>query len=722
MALAGVHSEESDAESASWQHGTENRGADIHLPSIESTAPVAEDEPDADVGDDRIEPASLAGEVVKYDADDVQIDSSVPTDAEGEHASRWARLTTVLRSKQTKPYLVSAGVHAILLLALAAWILPQLPASDSFLTLMPATDLDELLEVADIELAPVAEVPDPAQELNLLAFNAASVAVPEPDVTLPDLSPNGLPDGDSEPKEKPDSAASESESKTIAERAETGISQAATVEGASDAIVEALRGKLKEKDTLVVWLMDRSISMERQRELLANRVEDFLREVHDNEAGEFHALMHIVVAFGAAPEKMMATGNPTKALTAISRKYAVDPSGQENVFSAVEWAADQFVVRIGAHRAKHLMFVVNTDESGDDYLRMERAIAICRKHNIEVSVIGPSAVLGQMRGYHSFTASDNRLYYLPVVRGPDTALPQRLKLPYWFRRVPAGWDESRRGPWQGKAPAWQGGSNLDAMLSGFGPYALTRLTLATGGDYILYDRPADRSPFRMDELRPYLPDYRSPDVIQSDLLEHPLRMALLKVVKETHRLDPKTPLTDFGTQFGGSFYLTSAQFKGQLPGQLRREAQRATQTAAAIEQLLANFENRVVDGLAEQETSPRWRAWHDLTVGRLRAGLVRNLAYADFASRLSANQLKSDTNGLAFSPAKLPRTSELTASAEEARELLIRCRDQHRGTPWEILAARELMHDFGFTIRERTVPAARRPTGRPPRTVSLPRL
>lgn len=692
-----------------------DHGSDFRLPSRQ---PDDEHESESDVTFDQCEPAEFADELSDASEDEFQIDASRAEDSAVEAASRWARLTMLVRSKHSKPYLVSAGVHAILLLILAAWILPQLPASETFLTLMPETELD-LLEVIDIDLNPEILERDPVAEP--LVFHQPDIRLPEPVVTVPGLSEDSHPPTDSKSKGKPNSPATNDDD-SVAERAVTSISQASTVEGASDTVAESIRGKVEEKDTLVVWLMDRSISMERQRELLADRVGDFLREVHENETGEFHELMHIVVAFGAAPEKMMATGNPEKALVAMRRKYAVDPSGLENVFTAIEWAADQFVARNVAHRAKNLMFVVSTDESGDDYLRMERTINTCRRHGIEVSVIGPSAVLGQMRGYHSFTASDNRIYYLPVVRGPDTALPQRLKLPYWFRGVPARWDESRRGPWPGKAPAWQGGSNLDAMLSGFGPYALTRLTLATGGDYIVYDRPSDRSPFRMDELRPYLPDYRSPDVIQADLLEHPLRLALMKVVRETHRLDLKAPQTDFGVQYGGSFYLTPEQFRGQLPGQLKREVQRAVQTAAAIEQILANLDNRVVDGLNEQEPSPRWQAWHDLTVGRLRAGRVRNLAYAEFVSRLSTGQLARKTNGLALSPTRLARTSELVAAAEEARELLERCREQHQGTPWGILAERELMFEFGVSIRERTVPAARRPTGRPPRAVSLPRL
>jgi hypothetical protein len=630
----------------------------------------------------------------------------------------------LVASKHSKSVLVSTAMHVMLLLFLAAWILPQLPAADitTLLSMAPEAPLEDLIETAELDLAEPVVEPEAALDLTQPQPHPPSAAdVPELNIKAP--GPVASTETSPEPGRTESTAATESET-TIRQRAETQISQASTVEDATDAIVASMRGKLLERDTVAVWLMDRSISMNQQRELLANRVSDFLHEVDKNESGEFHKLLHVVVAFGARAEKIIATGSPIRALTAMRKEYAVDPSGLENVFSAIEWSTDQFIARVSAHRGKHIMFVVSTDESGDDYLRMENAIAGCRKYGIEVSVIGPSAVLGQMQGHHAYTASDNRVYYLPVVRGPETAFPQRLPLPYWFRGVPANWNESRRGPWQGNTPAWQGGSNMESILSGFGPYALTRLTLATGGDYIVFDRPRDRSPFRFEQLRPYLPDYRSPNAIQEDLNNHPLRLALLKMVNETQRLNLQLPRTDFGTQFGGSFYLTPQQFRAQLAGELKTEVRRALQGAAAIEKILSNLDSRGVRGDFEEETSPRWQAWRDLTVGRLRAGRVRCLTYAEFISKLNLTTLKPTTNGLSFHASELPRASVLTEEAASARELLDRCREAHQGTPWQYLSDRERAHAFGFAVRERTVPPARRTFGPPVRikTVTLPRL
>ena len=694
-----IESEESSSEFSGFTSDVDYEAAEEkeEEPAVDFEGVFSTESSDSEEDDDELDQGTLSSRVVR-------------------EARR------LVGSKHSKSVLVSTAMHVVLLLFLAAWILPQLPAADitTLLSMAPEAPLEDLIETAELDIAEPA--PEPEAALDLTQPQPSPAAdVPELDIKAPGPVPGT--ETSPEPGRTESKAAAESET-TIRQRAETKISQASTVEDATDAIVASMRGKLLERDTVAVWLMDRSISMNQQRELLANRVSEFLHEVDKNETGEFHELMHVVVAFGERAEKIIATGSPIRALTAMRKEYAVDASGLENVFSAVEWSTDQFIARVSAHRGKHIMFVISTDESGDDYLRMENAIAACRKYGIEVSVIGPSAVLGQMQGHHAYTASDNRVYYLPVVRGPDTAFPQRLPLPYWFRGVPANWDESRRGPWQGNIPTWQGGSNMDAILSGFGPYALTRLTLATGGDYIVFDRPRDRSPYRFEQLRPYLPDYRSPIAIQEDLNNHPLRLALLKLVNETQRLNLQLPRTDFGTQFGGSFYLTPQQFRAQLAGELKTELRKALQGAAAIEKILSNLDSRGVRSDFEEETSPRWQAWRDLTVGRLRAGRVRCLAYAEFISKLNLTTLKPTTNGLSFGPGALPRASALTGESASARELLDRCRETHQGTPWQFLADRERAHDFGFTIRERTVPPARRTFGPPVRikTVTLPRL
>jgi hypothetical protein len=653
---------------------------------------------------------------------DIKLEFDDAEPEEGELLSPWKQ---VLQSKESRSYVISTAVHAIILLVLAAWILPELPATNlsEIITVLPSVVEDNGIESVDFDAETDEDKDDPA--LDPVEANAVPLTI-QPNVF--DASEAGGLQSITATQDAPrksdtaaDSNTGPGSSEPAAEPREAKVSQAKSVEGATDAIIESIKAKLLERDMAVIWLMDRSVSMQRQRNMLADRLEGYLQEVHETRTDESHTLMHIVVAFGARPEKLTVTTVPGKALAAIRKDYGLDATGLENVFSAIEWSEEQFVQKNGKNRSKNLMCVVCTDESGDDYLRLERTIQICRNSRLEVSVIGPSAVLGQMQGYHAFQAEDDRVYYLPVVRGPDTALRQRLRLPYWFRNVPANWDESKRGPWYGKSPAWQGGSNLDAMLSGFGPYALTRLTMATGGNYIVYDRPSDSSPFRIDTLRPYLPDYRSADLIQADLRERPLRVAVLKAVEAAHKLNLQPPRLDYGVRFGGPFYYTAQEFQARLGSELASEKRKAEVAVRDIDELIRVFENRVVVGLYEQETSPRWQAWHDLTYGRLIAARTRYRAFVDFAPRLRPGTLKSSTNGLTIHAAR-PSRVERTTRGEDAKRILKRCIDAHPNTPWFHLAQRELAHDFGFAVQERAVIRVPRNRGRPTRQVSLPRL
>lgn len=709
--------------------------SEIRLPPVRKQPEVVvpaesrvEDQPplsvnDTEVVEDEI-PAKTVVEVstasFAVTLPDIRSELEAADTEETERPSVWMQ---TLQSKESRSYLISTALHAVLLLILAAWILPRLPETKlpGLITVLPENMADQSVEIVEFDFAPEEVAIEPPEPVAPVLMAKAE----KPDL-FDALKIEDLPTRDAKPEEpkeaKQESNKDKSRGEPGPEPTEATVSQATSVEGATDAIIESIKSKLLERDTAVIWLMDRSLSMQRQRNMLADRLEGYLNEVHETRTDESHSLMHHVVAFGDRFEKLVVTLEPRRALAAIRKDYGIDPTGKENVFSAIEWCEDQFVRKNGKNRQKNLMCVVCTDESGDDYLRLERTIQNCRNSKLEVSVIGPSAVLGQMRGYHAYTANDNNLYYLPVVRGPDTALPQRIRLPYWFRRVPVYWDEARRGPWYGNSPAWQGGSNHDAMLSGFGPYALTRLTMATGGDYILYDRPGDSSPFQIETLRPYLPDYREAGAIQDDLSDKPLRLAILKAVEASHQLNLQEPRLEYGTEFRGPIYYTPQQFQARVRSDVAAEKPRAEAAVQALDQLISLFENRVVDGLYENEESPRWKAWYDLTYGRLLAARTRYRVFVEFAANIGSARFKSDTNGMSVRSAKLPEALQSLTREADARKILQRCVDSNPETPWFHLARRELRDNFGLTIKERAVPGAIGRPGRRPPQVSLPRL
>lgn len=318
-------------------------------------------------------------------------------------------------------------------------------------------------------------------------------------------------------------------------RGETRVLEAKGTQSVASTLQGDLTSIASDGDAVVVWMLDQSLSMQLDIKNLATQLSGTLQQIEENKSS---TMSHYVVAFGS--DVHLIQDNTTRANSVSRAIYNLppDPSGIENTFQAVEWCVDnlfsarRWLPRNGRQERQKLL-VLWTDESGDDYLRLEHTIQKCLAANVRVDIIGPSAVLGAQTGFTAFThPEDGQVYQLPVHRGPDSAFPQKLALGYWYRGVPSNYNEYFRGPWPGGSIQY-GGSNFDSLLSGFSPYALTRLSRQTGGRYTIFDRPADRPPFSLEQVRDYMPEYESAEEIQFNLTRQPLRQIVLASAAET---------------------------------------------------------------------------------------------------------------------------------------------------------------------------------------------
>jgi len=332
-----------------------------------------------------------------------------------------------------------------------------------------------------------------------------------------------------------------------------------------------------------------------------------------------------------------------------------------------------------------------------------------------VSVVGPSAMLSRKMGTHVFRdPSSGKVFLLPIERGPDSATSQRLHLPYWYATSLPAWAAAMAPPGSAGLPPWYGGPQLERLSSGFGPYALTRLALATGGTYTVFDAPADRGPFRLETMRPYRPDYRRSSFVTDDTHRHPLRQAILDVVALSHDTDglgPPAPafFSAGPTRPGGprmTIYYPSARFHTRLRGEMKRQRTRAKEALETVDGLLVRFGPDGMEEEYQQETSPRWRAWYDLTRGRLLAASVRYAEYEVLADLLTRRgSLATETNHMVLGPSQnLRGADDVQDRAAEALRLLHRCVETNPQTPWAYLAQRELDHPLGIDIRQVVLP------------------
>ncbi|MGH7137333.1 MAG: hypothetical protein ACREHD_16440, partial [Pirellulales bacterium] len=211
----------------------------------------------------------------------------------------------------------------------------------------------------------------------------------------------------------------------------------------------------------------------------------------------------------------------------------------------------------------------------------------------------------------------------------------------------------------------------------------------------------------------YEPDYSSPEESLKAKEHSPLRKAVLSVVDFTRQRKLKpTPRLVFAPT-GKSYF-----------NEMREAQETAAYNSMILQQCLALFGARGFEQVYAKETSPRWRAWYDLSYGRLQAMMVRcneyNWACATMKAK-GADFVDQKSNRWQFKPdSALHFGSQDERMGKEATRLLTRCVKDNPGTPWAVLAQRELKDPFGFRVDEAYVappppPPKPKPTKNPPK-------
>lgn len=622
--------------------------------------------------------------------------------------------------------LVSGIVHLLLLLLLALWVLPSL-AGDGNETLVVSVNEAESFDLESVDLSS--------------DFDLTSEPLAETTVEVTSLLE--IQEFDLEWTDPPQKSGTDATmaSYTPATISESSLSTSTSVEGAVDRVTAELRAKLEKGDLLVVWMLDASNSLVDDRQRVAARLTPFYEELVAERSSAQHRLQSAVVSFGKAMRERVAPTDFGQSIIDAVGNLPVDRSGNEKVFDAVARCAEHYRQ---SWPDQQLALVIWTDESGDDIQNLEQAIEVCRQQRATVSVVGPSSVLGADTGLHSYLDPDSgSTYQIPVRRGPDTAMSERLELGYWYlTRYQRGGPRGPRGGGgpgrprggRGQLPSWLGGQDLEGILSGFSPYALTRLTMQTGGAYTIFDRPEDRGPFDHASMQRYAPSYAAYGRYVESIRSHPLRDAVMKAVAELQGKKVDAPPTMLFIKSTGPrifdfmrFYYPPTEFQAKLRSSRGRLTGQAARYAKVVESALRHVstDESLEHGLEElhqYEDSPRWRAWYDLTRGRLLATSVRLEEYRLTINALTKpGALASTTNHLIMVASPESRSDEkFQRRADEAERLLRRCAEEHRGTPWEVLAQREL--DFALGVGARELSLTQEPMGPAVRQPNLPRF
>ncbi|HEX3870834.1 MAG TPA: hypothetical protein VHV77_10385, partial [Pirellulales bacterium] len=315
-------------------------------------------------------------------------------------------------------------------------------------------------------------------------------------------------------------------------------------------------------------------------------------------------------------------------------------------------------------------------------------------------------------------------FLLPIKCGPDTCFAERLPLPYWHDSLVPAWSQNGARIAESDQP-WYGGPYREGLRSGVGPYALTRLAMETGGTFTLLDHSGLGGPFNFENMQRYLPSYASAQEYLYDLKYYPLRQAVLDVVQLLSREQAKIylPKFSFVSTRGKEYpfktrriYMTPGEFRTELRDDFDGQVRHLAMAQEVLETAIARFGPTGMESEFEKETSPRWRAWYDVTRGRLLAMSLRHSEYVATCQAVLANagMLSADTNHIVFHPSTTLKVGNSMAvnRGEEAKRLLLRCMEQNPQTPWAYLAQWELDRPLGLDVEQVVIPPPQpRPAG-----------
>lgn len=437
---------------------------------------------------------------------------------------------------------------------------------------------------------------------------------------------------------------------------------------AIDRIFSEIAASTKVRKTLVVWLVDQTGSSGQLRGAVAGRLPDaFASLAKEGKAGEGAEapLTMAVVQFGK--EVTIATPEPVTDTVAISTSIAgsSQDGAEASVFGATAQAAEKF----GPYRAQEkrdVMFVVLSQDGGDDLFAIDDAVAAVKKFQIPVYAIAKSLPAGG-------DASEgilNRVTAAGDKRKVGVGLyPERVKL------------------------AMLSGDNDDSLGdSYFGPFGVSRLAKETGmfgGAILLLQDSYNDADAKV--MKKYAPEYVSEKQYQTLIEGNKARKGL-------HEAARMSAVENFRP--GATKFLVSdpARLNVMLSG---------IQRASAIlePQVLKYFEVLAPGEADSKNLPPRLKLAYEIALARAMAAKVRVQGYNAMLAAIKQSKPFANPNSTTWT-LNASETSQAGSIfenlAKKSRKLYETIAADHAGTPWAMIAQKELTDEAkpGFTFSE----------------------
>jgi hypothetical protein len=659
---------------------------------------------------------SMPHSLNEFDPDQEDEDDSEADEESLDEPTSWF-------DRDTLAFLASVGAHLLVVVGLASITIATQPQLLS--VLIQSQPISEELAPIDV-VTDIAYSDTPTDDFGAdsigsvdMALSSAPLVADVSAVEATDLDVT-IPNGDVNVTFTVEKAVGLTQAPK-AVRGMTGVGTTGT-DGAVDRVTYEILQSLEERPTLVVWVFDSSISMVKRRQEISDRFDRIYQQLgivaaekeKREGSSEVPPLLTSILSFGSQVEVL--TKQPTDDLAEI--RSAIEKIGNEGgdemVFQAIKTAVEKYKsyrVAKGNSPARNVMLLVVTDERGDDLPLAEETIKACRFQTIPCYVLGVPAPFGRDKSFIKFVEFDPAYAqvedWAEVDQGPETLYPERVKLGYQ--------DNYMEEP---------------VLDSGFGPYALSKLCYETGGIYfsIHPNRKLNTKVERKDTeafasqmayffdpeiMDRYRPDYLSDAEYMARVKKSPLRYALLNAAQLSRAGTLSKPKMVFIKRDEPSFNkeLTDSQL----------ESARLYPELSEMCSILAEGEK-----FRSKETSPRWLASFELSYGTALAAKIRAESYNAMLAKAKRGMTfsKPESNTWNLRPSdKVTVDSKLEKEAKLAKELLQSVVEKHSGTPWGILAGRELDNPISWEWVESTTdlnPPARNNNRNPPPPPNTP--
>ncbi len=461
------------------------------------------------------------------------------------------------------------------------------------------------------------------------------------------------------------------------------------VAGAVDKFAVATINAIANGKTLVVLMIDRSRSViYGDLPQLIDRMNHYFDEIDKNLPVELTGQGRWqVVSYG---RKAKFRGQPSANLNYVKQALAsveVDGSGVENVASGVNLVLDRFA----DSDYENILIACMTDECGDDVqdpVVLERTTNRMRKNNARFFVFGYEAVFAARKKrvrvkldeelMDSLQGDDRaalRGFEGATLRGTNDAGPAAPREELWWGN---NWHRWRR---------W--GATLNGIRSGFGMYALNRMTLATHGTYFVMEKESD---FDMDKMfAKYFPDVCSKFKYDKRMKQ----VALRRTLKETWEQI-------------GRFYLGGQMRRDGKVNENLRMAKHGRQYCIKQAKKIHNLIN---SSKPRGENWTRWVAHAELTRAellRLRFMLGQYYMALSAAVQEHGLNLRQRKKRYLVRKGKAPVDYKGPKQAEReynlAKDFIQICIERHKNTPWEVLAKRMKRKIFPWRVVFKDLP------------------